>query len=111
MLNQIISSRAKRKILTLLLTNPKKKFYVREISRMVDENINSARKELSKLTAAGLVSSEKEANLLLVLMGEKAACRRVFNEINWSLYSNKDFASIEHKAKGLCNDFLQEAND
>lgn len=64
MLSAIISSKTKRKLLTLLLTNPKRRFYVREISRGIEENINSVRCELRKLASIGLVSSEKEANLL-----------------------------------------------
>ncbi len=65
MLSAIISSETKRKLLTLLLTNPKRRFYVvREISRGIEENINSVRCELRKLASIGLVSSEKEANLL-----------------------------------------------
>jgi len=64
MLSAIISSKTKRKLLTLLLTNPKRRFYVREMSRGIGENINSVRCELRKLASIGLVSSEKEANLL-----------------------------------------------
>jgi len=37
MLSAIISSKTKRKLLTLLLTNPKRRFYVREISRGIEE--------------------------------------------------------------------------
>lgn len=64
MLSAIISSKTKRKLLTLLLTNPKRRFYVRELSRDIEENINSVRQELKKLSSIGLVSSEREANLL-----------------------------------------------
>lgn len=57
MLEQLFGSRTRVKILALLLNNPTRAYYVREITRKVEEQINSVRRELANLKAVGLVSS------------------------------------------------------
>ncbi|MBU4343392.1 MAG: nucleotidyltransferase domain-containing protein [Candidatus Omnitrophica bacterium] len=96
MLDAIISSKTKRKLLTLLLTNPKSKFYVREISRHIQENINSVREELKKLSSIGLVSSEKEANLL-------------YYKINTHCPLYKDLKNLIYKTEAL-GSYLKEVS-
>lgn len=59
----IIGSKSRVKLLTLFLLNPGEKFYVREIERLTGENINSIRRELKNLEAAGLLKSETAGNL------------------------------------------------
>ncbi len=63
-LEDIIISRVRIKILELFLLNPKKIFHVREIVRQVDEEINAVRRELSHMEKAGMVSKEQRANRL-----------------------------------------------
>lgn len=96
MLDAIISSKTKRKLLTLLLTNPKSRFYVREISRHIQENINSVREELKKLSSIGLVSSEKEANLL-------------YYKINTHCPLYKDLKNLIYKTEAL-GSYLKEVS-
>ncbi len=48
----IITSKAKRNILKLFLTNPNTEFYVREISRRTGEPLNAVRRELGYLGKA-----------------------------------------------------------
>jgi peptide subunit release factor 1 (eRF1) len=48
-LDQLLGSRTRAKILRLLLTNPEKSYFVREIVRKVQEHLNSVRRELSLL--------------------------------------------------------------
>jgi Fe2+ or Zn2+ uptake regulation protein len=57
MLEQLFGSRTRVKILALLLNNSTRSYYVREITRKVDEQINSVRRELANLKAVGLVRS------------------------------------------------------
>lgn len=57
MLEQLFGSRTRVKILALLLNNPTRAYYVREITRKVEEQINSVRRELANLKAVGLVKS------------------------------------------------------
>lgn len=57
MLEQLFGSRTRVKVLSLLLNNPLRSYYVREITRKVDEQINSVRRELANLKSIGLVKS------------------------------------------------------
>lgn len=63
MLEYIITSKAKRSLLKLLLTNPDREFYTREISRRTGEPLNAIRRELGYLEKAGLVKSRHAGNL------------------------------------------------
>lgn len=62
MLKDIIVSRVRVKVLTLFLTNPGIMFYVREIVRQTEEEINAIRRELAHLEKGGMVSKESRAN-------------------------------------------------
>lgn len=64
MLEHIIISRVRVKILTLFLSNPGKIFHVRDIVRKVSEEINAVRRELMHMEKAGMVSKEPRANRL-----------------------------------------------
>ena len=63
MLEYIITSKAKRSLLKLLLTNPDREFYTREISRRTGEPLNAVRRELGYLEKAGLLRSRHAGNL------------------------------------------------
>ncbi|MCR4280087.1 MAG: winged helix-turn-helix domain-containing protein [Candidatus Komeilibacteria bacterium] len=58
MLEQLFSSRTREKLLKLFLFNPEKRYYVREITRLVDERLNSVRRELANLDKFNLIKSE-----------------------------------------------------
>jgi len=62
MLEALISSRTRVKLLTLFLLNPEREYYVREIARTTGENINAVRRELANLESFGLISSERRGN-------------------------------------------------
>lgn len=68
MLEDIIISRVRVKILTLFLTNPGTIFHVREIVRQTHEEINAVRRELAHMEKAGMVSKEQRANRLFYMM-------------------------------------------
>jgi hypothetical protein len=67
MLEDIIISRVRVKILTLFLSHPGAIFHVRDIVRKVDEEINAVRRELAHMEKAGMVSKEQRANRLFYL--------------------------------------------
>jgi predicted nucleotidyltransferase len=62
-LKHLITSKAKRSLLKLLLTNPKGEFYTREVARLTGEPLNAVRRELGHLEKAGLVRSRRSGNL------------------------------------------------
>lgn len=57
MLKDLFTSNARVKLLTLFLLNPDKEFFVRELTRELDEQINSIRRELDNLKKMGLLKS------------------------------------------------------
>lgn len=62
MLEELIGSKTRVKLLKLFVINSSRKYYVREITRVVDEQINSVRRELAKLLKLGIIISSKEGN-------------------------------------------------
>ena len=60
MLDSLFSSKVRLKLLSLFLLNPDKSFYVRELTRRLDERINSVRRELENLSKMGLLVSRTE---------------------------------------------------
>ena len=55
MFEQLFGSRARAELIRFFLSNPNKKFYVREIVRLIDVMLNSVRRELENLVELGLV--------------------------------------------------------
>ena len=68
MLEDIIISRVRVKILTHFLSHPGTIFHVRDIVRKVGEEINAVRRELAHMERAGMVSKEARANRLFYVM-------------------------------------------
>jgi len=62
MLQYFITSKTKREVLRLFLTNPTREFYVREIVRLTGEPLNAVRRELAYLGKAGLLLSRRSGN-------------------------------------------------
>lgn len=58
MLEQLFGSRTRVKLLRLFLLNPEKSYYVRQLTRLLGEQINSVRRELGNLSGIELVKSE-----------------------------------------------------
>jgi hypothetical protein len=64
MIEQLFGSKTRVKLLELFYSNPNRSFYVREITRKIDEQINSVRRELSNLLNIGIITSETNNNKL-----------------------------------------------
>lgn len=64
MIEQLFGSKTRVKLLQLFYTNPNRSFYVREITRKINEQINSVRRELSNLLSIGIIKSESTNNRL-----------------------------------------------
>ncbi|MCF7918117.1 hypothetical protein K9L27_03950 [Candidatus Gracilibacteria bacterium] len=57
MLKKIFGSGARVKLFQQFLSNPKEEFFIRELTRILDEQINSLRRELENLEKIGLLKS------------------------------------------------------
>lgn len=64
MFEQLFGSKTRVKLLQLFYSNPNRSFYVREITRKIDEQINSVRRELANLLSVGLITSDANNNRL-----------------------------------------------
>lgn len=64
MIEQLFGSKTRVKLLNLFYGNPNRSFYVREITRKIDEQINSVRRELANLLSIGIISSDNTNNRL-----------------------------------------------
>lgn len=64
MIEQLFGSKTRVKLLQLFYSNPNRAFYVREITRKIDEQINSVRRELANLLSIGIISSDTTNNRL-----------------------------------------------
>lgn len=64
MIDALFGSKTRVKLLHLFLNNPGKSFYVREITRLIDEQINSVRRELSNMLEVGIITSDSADNKL-----------------------------------------------
>ncbi len=64
MFEQLFGSKTRVKLLSLFYTNPNRSFYVREITRKIDEQINSVRRELANLLSIGIITSDANNNRL-----------------------------------------------
>jgi hypothetical protein len=63
-IEQLFGSKTRVKLLQLFYSNPNRSFYVREITRKIDEQINSVRRELSNLLSIGIITSDATQNRL-----------------------------------------------
>ena len=59
---KLFGSKTRTKLLNLFFENSDKSFYVREITRVIDEQINSVRRELLNLESIGVVKNETYDN-------------------------------------------------
>jgi predicted transcriptional regulator len=71
MIEQLFGSKTRVKLLQLFYSNPNRSFYVREITRKIDEQINSVRRELSNLLSIGIIVSDSNNNRLYYEVNQK----------------------------------------
>lgn len=64
MIDALFGSKTRVKLLHLFLNNAGRAFYVREITRKIDEQINSVRRELANMLSIGIIKSENSNNRL-----------------------------------------------
>ena len=61
---RITKSKLREELLTLYFTNPNKKYYLRELERILNFSVGNIRRELIKLESTGLFLSESKGNLV-----------------------------------------------
>jgi len=85
MIEQLFGSKTRVKLLRLFFSNPNRSFYVREITRIVDEQINSVRRELANMLSLGIITSDSANNKLYYEVNQKyeyyKALQSMFSEL------------------------------
>lgn len=81
MIEQLFGSKTRVKLLHLFYSNPNRAFYVREITRKIDEQINSVRRELSNLLTIGIISSDSNNNKLYYEVNQDYEFYKAFHDI------------------------------
>jgi len=71
MIDALFGSKTRVKLLHLFLNNPGKSFYVREITRKIEEQINSVRRELSNMLEVGIITSDSADNKLYYQVNQR----------------------------------------
>lgn len=71
MIDALFGSKTRVKLLHLFLNNPGKSFYVREITRLIDEQINSVRRELANMLNVGVITSDTADNKLYYSVNQR----------------------------------------
>lgn len=119
MLEQLFGSRTRVKVLALLLNNSTRSYFVREITRKVDEQINSVRRELANLKAVGLVRSTPKNGKIYFQANTKSDIfpdlKRIFGKVaKETVYENqigdklKEIGAVSYAA--LHGYFVQDAS-
>ncbi len=57
MLKRLFGSQTRVKLLTLFLQNPDSEIFIREITRQINEQVNSVRRELNNLQSIGILTT------------------------------------------------------
>lgn len=73
MIDALFGSKTRVKLLHLFLNNPNRAFYVREITRKIDEQINSVRRELANMLSIGIIKSDSSNNRLYYEINQQYA--------------------------------------
>ena len=78
---KLFGSKTRAKLLNLFFENPEKSFYVREMTRVIDEQINSVRRELLNLESIGIIKNETFDNKVYYSANNKHPFSRPLTEI------------------------------
>lgn len=92
---KLFGSKTRAKLLGLFFSNPSKSFYIREMTRVIDEQINSVRRELSNLESIGVIKNESFDNKVYYSANNKHPFCHPLTEI----FSKKLDSSRDHDVK------------
>lgn len=104
-MEQLFGSKTRVKLLSLFLNNPNRQYYVREITRKIDEQINSVRRELSNLLTIGIVKSDSANNKLYYEVNQEFqyynSLRSIFTSVAAEAPALQDTKEDDEVAKKL----------
>ena len=90
MLKRLFTSNTRIKLLTLFLLNPEEEYFIRELTRKLDEQINSVRRELDNLKKVGLLKSRMKNRKKYYLVNKNFTAFHDLRNIIIKAMSGKD---------------------
>ncbi|EKD93102.1 MAG: hypothetical protein ACD_28C00244G0009 [uncultured bacterium] len=87
LLKRLFTSGARIKLLKIFLLNPDGEFFIRELTRRLDEQINSIRRELDNLKKIGLLKSRAKNRRKFYIVNKKFP---LFNELRSIIIKTTD---------------------
>lgn len=87
-LKDFMMSRVRVRLIELFYSNPSEMYYVRQITREVEEEINAVRRELDRMIECGVIKKEQRGN-------------RLYYFLNTQYYYYQDLLSMVAKSVGL----------
>lgn len=100
MIDALFGSKTRVKLLHLFLSNPNQSFYVREITRKIDEQINSVRRELSNMINVGIVTCDGMDNKLYYQVNQRyeyyLPLKAIFSDDKTDAYSPLPMSEVDH---------------
>ena len=97
MVEQLFGSKTRVKLLKLFYSNPNRSFFVREITRQIDEQINSVRRELANLLSVGIITSDNNNNKLYYEVNQDYQYYNPLSEI----FNSSSVAAPKTKKAGI----------
>ena len=94
MLQRLLTSKTRLKLLTLFMMNPDKEMYIREIARTIEENINAVRRELLNLEDINLLTSSLKGNTKYYAVNKKMP---IYNELKSIILKTEGVAKVLQK--------------
>ena len=103
----IAKSKLREELLALYFTNPNKKYYLRELERILNFSVGNIRRELLKLESAGLFLSENKGNLVYYYLNQSYT---LFDELKSIIFkisgAPKTLHNILEKINGISQAFI-----
>ena len=107
MLSALINSKTKRAILKQILSNPDDKFYVRELSALLDISVGTIHRELVKFENGEILKSEKRGNLRFFFANKS---NPVFKELKQIIFKTEgiegSLREIVSRYRGITLSFI-----
>lgn len=93
-IEKLFGSKTRAKLLKLFFGNPEKSFYVREMTRVIDEQINSVRRELLNLEGIGIIKNETFDNKIYYSANSRHPFTKPLSDMFSKKISSADDKSI-----------------
>ena len=104
---RITKSKLREALLALYFTNPSKKYYLRELERILNFSVGNIRRELIKLESTGLFLSENKGSLVYYYLNKSYP---LFKELKSIIFKTSGVPKMLHtileKFKGISQAFV-----